>query len=237
MMTRLLAVFAAAFTVTACGGSEPPAKAPTHETTDDDGDGSSSPIAVSAEVGALDEEKVTRVFQDSVSGLQACLNAGAKRVEFIGGSVAFSLEVDQSGHLASGYVAESTLGDRATEKCMLGVLEGKSWPAPVGGQKGLAKKSFDFDPPNDVRAPEQWSEDRVREALDDKASDISACKSSAQGSYQVTLYVGTSGQALSVGVAPPSARGESAADCLVELLKGVTYPSPGSWPAKVSLSL
>jgi hypothetical protein len=42
---------------------------------------------------------------------------------------------------------------------------------------------------------------------------------------------------LSVGVTPPDDQGESAVDCLVEVLKHAKFPSPGSWPAKVSFSL
>ncbi len=192
---------------------------------------------MSAEIGALDADKVTKVFEQSLSGLQRCLNDGAKRVEFIGGTIGFSLKVNQSGHLNSAYVDQSTLGDRTTEKCMLEVLKTKAWPAPVGGETGLAQKSIDFDPPNDVRPPAEWTPDRVQEALDEKASDIAQCKASASGSYQVTMYVSTEGKALGVGIAPPDDRGEAAVDCLVEVLMGASYPSPGSWPAKVSFSL
>jgi hypothetical protein len=46
--------------------------------------------------------------------------------------------------------------------------------------------------------------------------------------------VQTNGTALSAGVATPDERGESgAADCLVTVIKGMKFPSPGSWPAKV----
>ena len=120
---------------------------------------------------------------------------------------------------------------------MLDVLRGKDWPAPVGGKEGHARNSFDFDPPNDVRPAEEWPSDKVEEALDEKRSEIASCKSSAPGTYQVTMYVKTSGEALSVGVTPPDAQGESAVDCLVETLKAAEYPKPGSWPAKVSFSL
>jgi hypothetical protein len=40
-----------------------------------------------------------------------------------------------------------------------------------------------------------------------------------------------------VGIASSDESGEKAADCLVDLLKGAKFPSPGSWPAKVTFSL
>jgi hypothetical protein len=51
------------------------------------------------------------------------------------------------------------------------------------------------------------------------------------------MYVGTDGHALSVGVTPPDSHGEAAVDCLVGVLKEAKYPSPGSWPAKVTFTL
>jgi hypothetical protein len=48
------------------------------------------------------------------------------------------------------------------------------------------------------------------------------------------VYVQTNGTAISAGVATPDERGEAgAADCLVSVIKGMKFPSPGSWPAKV----
>ncbi|MEZ4226597.1 MAG: AgmX/PglI C-terminal domain-containing protein [Polyangiaceae bacterium] len=221
----------------ACGGGDKPVKAPTEIEEQDDGPGTGTQLDVSAEVGALDEGKVTKVFEKSIKELQGCLGQGARRVEFIGGGVAFFVKVDQSGRVSHAHLERSTIGDRDTEKCMLGVLQSKEWPAPVGGKVGIARNSFDFDPPNDVRPAEEWSADKVSETLDAKRSEISQCKSSAPGSYEVTLYVKTDGRALAVGVTPPDERGEAAVDCLVETLMGAEFPKPGSWPAKVSFSL
>jgi hypothetical protein len=51
------------------------------------------------------------------------------------------------------------------------------------------------------------------------------------------MYVGTDGSVLSAGVTPPSEEGESSVDCLVSTLKEASFPSPGSWPAKITFSL
>lgn len=221
----------------ACGGGDPPPKT----VADDDGRGRGHegppPLDVSAEIGALDEDKVTKVFGSTLGELERCLNSGAQRVEFIGGSVAFFIKVGQGGRLVHAHLEQSSLGDRATEKCMLDALRNKTWPAPVGGQTGLARKSFDFDPPNDVRPPTEWSRDRVEDVLSKQADAIDRCKAGSSGEYRATLYVDTKGRALGVGITPPDERGEGTVDCLVDVLKSATYPSPGSWPAKVSFTL
>ncbi len=231
-----LALVSTAALAVACGGDKPPPKAPAPEHEQAEADHTQQ-AQVSAEIGALDEDAVTRTFASTLKGLQRCLDDGAGKVQYLGGSVSFSIKVDQEGHLSDARLDHSTLGDRDTEKCMLGVLRSKQWPKPVGGMHGLATKSFEFDPPNDVRPPTEWPSDRVEKTLDELASKISSCKGGSAGSFGATLYVGTDGHALSVGVTPPDARGESAVDCLVGVLKEAKYPSPGSWPAKVSFTL
>ncbi|HEY6080549.1 MAG TPA: AgmX/PglI C-terminal domain-containing protein [Polyangiaceae bacterium] len=221
--------------VLACGESGPPAK-----TADDapqtDADEHGSSLAVSSEIGGLDETKVNAAFESSLSGLERCLQQGSSRVEFIGGSVAFFIKIDVRGKVDGAYLEKSTLGDRDTEKCMLDALRSKSWPKPVGGEHGLARKSFDFDPPNDVRPPAAYDQDHVGKALDKISSKLASCKQH-KGAYEATIYVATDGTVLSAGVTPPDEDGESNVDCLVATLKSASFPSPGSWPAKATFSL
>jgi hypothetical protein len=230
-LTRLVVT---TFCLVACGESAPPPQ------TADDQPQTEQPRSggpsVSSEIGGLNEEKVNAAFESSLSGLQRCLEQGASRVEFLGGSVSFFVKIDTEGKVDSAYLEKSTLGDRDTEKCMLGALRSKRWPKPVGGEHGLARKSFDFDPPNDVRAPADYDQDHLGKGLNKIAGKLSSCKS-AKGSYEATMYLATDGSVLSASVTPPSEEGESAVDCLVSTLKEASFPSPGSWPAKVTFTL
>lgn len=218
----------------ACGESTPAPKTAddTPQTEEEHGTG----VSVSSEIGGLNEEKVNAAFESSLDGLQHCLQQGASRVEFIGGSASFFLKIDASGKVDSSYLEKSTLGDRDTEKCMLDALRAKKWPKPVGGEHGLARKSFDFDPPNDVRPPADYDQDHLDKGLGKISGKLASCKES-KGSYEATIYVATDGSVLSAGVTPPDERGEGSVDCLVSTLKGASFPSPGSWPAKVTFSL
>jgi hypothetical protein len=192
--------------------------------------------SVSSEIGGLDEDKVNAAFEASLSGLQRCLGEGASRVEFLGGSVSFFVKIDTAGKVDGAYLEKSTLGDRDTEKCMLAALRARSWPKPVGGEHGLARKSFDFDAPNDVRAPADYDHDHLDKGLSKIAGKLASCKS-ARGAYEATIYVATDGSVLSASVTPPNEDGEDAVDCLVSTLKAASFPSPGSWPAKISFTL
>jgi hypothetical protein len=221
--------------IVACGGAEPVAKAPepTAEAQDDAPHGAS----VSSEIGGLSEEKVDKTFQSALSDFQRCLGDGAKRVEFLGGSVSFFVKIDERGKVDHAHLEKSTMGDRETEKCMLDSLSRKHWPKPVGGLHGLARKSFDFDPPNDVRAPTNWEGEHVSEAVSKLTKKLAVCKKGVRGAFEATVYVATDGSVLSAGVTPPDESGEADVDCLVDTLKGASFPSPGSWPAKVTFSL
>lgn len=221
-----------------CGGGEAPARSADDALGDGPGSrGSGEQMSASAEIGALDEAAVDRTFHKSLAGLERCLHTGARRVEFIGGKVSFYIEVDTSGALRHAHLEESTLGDLETEQCMLNALRSKRWPKPVGGDMGYARKSFDFDPPNDVRPPTDWESERLSEALEKLAPELDQCKQGTSGRFKATLYVATDGTPLSVGITPPDASGEGALECLAQALKSATYPSPGSWPAKVSFDL
>lgn len=217
-----------------CGDAAPPAK------TADDQPETRAPRrgspSVSSEIGGLDEDEVNRAFESSLPGLQRCLGEGASRVEFLGGSVSFFIQIDTGGKADVAYLEKSTLGDHDTEKCMLAAVRSRSWPKPVGGEHGLARKSFDFDPPNDVRAPATYDQGHLDKGLGKIAGKLAACKS-APGSYEATIYVATDGSVLSAGVTPPSEDGAESVDCLVSTLKGASFPSPGSWPAKITFTL
>jgi len=194
-------------------------------------------IQTSSEIGGLNEEQVDAAFSGALGGLQKCLDRGAERVEFLGGSVSFFVKIDASGEVDHAHLERSTLGDRETEKCMLKALRKRDWPKPVGGEHGLARKSFDFDPPNDVRPPTDWDAEQASEALEKLEKDIGGCKNGASGSFEATAYVSTDGSVLAASVTPPDEDGEGAVDCLVEAVRSASFPSPGSWPAKVTFSL
>ncbi len=234
-LARFASLVLAVSVCQACGGSEPAPKEP--EPTTESSEDAPSPVSVSAEIGGLSEEKVDKTFQSALTDFQSCLDDGAKRVEFLGGSVSFFIKIDVHGKVDHAHLEKSTIGDRETEKCLLDTLRHKRWPKPVGGLHGLARKSFDFDPPNDVRAPTSWDGDRVSDAVGKLSHKLSTCKKGSSGSFEATMYVGTDGTVLAAGVTPPDEAGESDVDCLVGALKGAAMPSPGSWPAKVTFTL
>jgi len=237
-LIRYAYVLSCSVLVAACGGSPPKAQDANSETSRPKRDyDPTSQIGATAEVGALPEEETQYAMKESFDGIRRCFVTGSRRIEFLGGEIALNVTVGAQGHVKGVFAERSTLGDRETEKCMFDAVKHTSWPKPVGGPIGIAQAAFDFEMSGDVRPPVSWEPDRISQALSRESSTLAACKSDPSVNYQATVYVGTDGRVLAAGVSAPSHNAEEASDCLVQALLGVSFPEPGSWPAKVSFSI
>jgi hypothetical protein len=194
--------------------------------------------SVESEVGALDAGKVQAVFDGAAGALKQCYAQGVGRNELLAGDVKVAVRVAEDGSTRYAFFKDSTLGDRATEECMLAVLRKKTWPKPVGGKEGNADTSFGFDPGDENRPPIDWTEARMGDAYKKAKPALTKCRSDAgAGPLKATLYVSTEGQATSVGLSGADAKSEDAAKCVVGVLSGLKYASPGSYAAKVTISI
>ncbi len=199
--------------------------------------------SVESEIGALDDTRVKQTFEHLSGRLTGCFSKGAQRIAYLAGDVRFVVRVARDGAARWVFVKDSTLGDRETELCMVGALKAASWPRPQGGE-GLAENSFSFDPGGEERPPVAWSPEQLGAAQKEGpgAPRTAQCGRSQRagghhGRSRATMYVETDGKASAVGVASGDEKGDAAADCVIGALKGLKYPSPGSYASKVSVSV
>ncbi len=204
-----------------------------------------------AEYGGMNEGAVARAFLSTFDALNECFDDGCRSMPYLSGEVSFYLEVDSSGSVVHGHVEESDLGDRDVSGCMLNVLRKKIWPSPVGGKPGKIRTSMAFSPLPDVTPPTTWDSQQVAAALEQLSEPIARCKDGITDAFTVTAYVGTLrnpdadtgrepaevGKMMALEVIPPTKEGVAAADCLANVLRSGTYPSPGQRPAKVTFTL
>jgi hypothetical protein len=218
-----------------CGGEPPPkAPEPVHE---------EAPLLekkpslkMKSELGSVDPGAVKHAFSALDDQFTACQKRGLDRVEVLAGSVKFFVRIGEDGAAKWSYLEDSELGDRDTEKCLLGAVLGARWPRPDGGD---AEARYGMELPlQSTRPASDWSSDKVAAALGKQGGAIDQCKAGAGARFHATMYVGPGGKVLSAGVATSGKDGEDKVDCLVGVLvklKGL--PSPGSWPAKVGFDL
>lgn len=237
MLVRL-ASFSLLFASLACGSSTPE-PASSDQSTAVDGPRRTGPaVSMDADIGALDEAKVLSTFQSAQSAISSCLTRGAERLPYLAGRVRFHVRVDQAGKATSVHLEASDIGDRTTEECMLRALAQKSWPAPEGGREGIAKTEFSFDPPGNARPPVDWSLANAGKGGEKLEVELARCKREAGAEdLSAVAYVDTDGKVLAIGVSGSDPRVEAAADCVVSAAKAAELSSPGSWVAKLHLSV
>jgi hypothetical protein len=194
-------------------------------------------IGVEAELGGLDENEAERSFRASLDGLQECVIHGVERLEFMGGSIEFAVKIDANRQATSVWAAESSLGERSTEKCMFEALRAVTWPAPQGGMFGIARNSFEFEPKKGAPIPAVWDAGRVAGVVDGVQSSLDECGQGSLGPMLITLYIGDGGKALAGGAASEQPVDEDRVDCVVDALLGARYPQPERTPTKVRFRL
>jgi hypothetical protein len=194
-------------------------------------------LATSAEIGALNERAAEESFRASIDGLQQCVSDGVERLEFMGGSIEFAVKIDAQRQVSRVWAAHSSLGERSTEKCMFEALRAVDWPAPEGGQFGIARNSFEFEPRKGSPTPAVWDAGRVAGVVDDVQETLAQCGDGQLGHLLITLYIGEGGKALAGGAASEEPVEEAEVDCVVDALLSARYPRPERTPTKVRFNL
>lgn len=217
----------------ACGSPPPPPAAPPPPPAPVEQAPEREQANTQSEIGGMNEEAMNRAFQSISPAIQECISAGSGRVKALGGSVTIALRVAKDGAAKWAYMKTSSLGDRETEKCMLEAVRSKAWPKPVGGD-GLAEKSFDLDP---LTAPVEIDEAKQKKPIALVRKEAWRCRNGVRGAFRATVYVRATGKVLAAGVTPPNEKGETAADCMADLIRDVKFAPSGGKIGKLTFDL
>lgn len=218
-----------------CGGTEPPPRPPEARRPEPQ---RAVPLVArtSSELGSVDPAAVKHAFGALDDRFMDCQRRALDRVEVLAGSLKLFLRIGPDGSARWAYLEDSDLGDRDTEKCLIDVVMGATWPKPDGGDAEV-RHSMEL-PLQAARPPSDWSSDKITGALSRNGEAIDRCKAGASATFHATMYVAPGGKVLSAGVATSTREGEEKVDCLAKaLVKMRGLPSPGSWPAKVTFAL
>jgi hypothetical protein len=222
-----------------CGGPQTPEpQVPSSEPQPAHVEHHAPKMQVATELGEIDRAETIKTFDKLKPAFADCHKKGLDRVEYLEGDVKFFVRVGQDGAVRWTYLEDSTIGDLATEKCMLDAVTAAAWPKPQGGEAEV-RSSTGFEPPN-ARPPAQWASEKIAAVVAKEGPAASKCKAGANGKFHVTAYVqpaGKQGKVQAVGVSVPSKEGAAATACIAKEVMGWTMPSPGSWAAKVSFDL
>lgn len=205
---------------------EPPRRAPLE---------AEDTLEVSGLHGTLSEDEIRATLEPKLGKFARCVQIRSSELAWLSGGMRLEFSVSARGEVLSVFPRESTLGDRASERCALQVAEGARFPRPHGGD---AQFTWWFDMPIDeeVQAPTDRTASDVGEALS-ALREVVAHACPGEGGYTVTAYVDAGGQVISAGAATNAFALSERLDCVSEAVRAFAFPSLGADIAKVTFEL
>ncbi len=219
-------------------GSEPPPE-PVRPGADSSGaEAGPAParMQVSGLMGTIPERKIQATLEPRLPRFQHCFAQGAQQVELISGRMQFYFRVALDGRVEWVYPKVSTVGDRATEQCLLEVARAARFPAPKGGGAAELSWGFELDASDEARPPVPWEPSQVQPVLEAQRATLDHC-GLEPGALLVTAYVAPGGQVLAAGASASSRQAAERIDCALDAVRRWQLPDPGSYMAKVSFSV
>lgn len=190
------------------------------------------PTSLESEIGGMNEFAVDAKFKALMKPIVKCFEGGSQRVEQIGGSFTVSFRVDRQGNTRWAYMKASTIGDRGTESCILGLVREATWPKPLSGE-GLAEKTMEIEP---SKAPHPVDAKRVRPVLKFAKKRLDGCRKGFRGAFLATVYLEPNGRVRTAGIATPNEKAEAVAECMTSEIQKLRFTATGKL-AKVSFEM
>lgn len=191
-------------------------------------------LAISGIRGTLSQDEIKKALNPRMSKFARCIQQRSGDVEWLAGSVNIEFRIKVDGSVALAYPRDSSLGDRATERCVIEVAQATRFPAPHGGEADFAW-SFEVPLDGSIREPVSLPDETVQSALGTQSGALAS--SCGAGSYGVTAYVDPEGKVVAAGASAADEQSAQQLDCVASAVQSFTFPSPGSYAAKVRFSV
>jgi TonB family protein len=121
----------------------------------DSEDESSPQMTVQGEEGTLNAQDVESALHDHFGEIRECYSLGKRAPQLPGGRVVLRLFVDGKGEVDDVSVIESSLGNRAIERCIADVALGVVFDRPAGHKPTTFDYPVEFRPAREVNADRQ----------------------------------------------------------------------------------
>lgn len=190
-------------------------------------------LAVTGLRGTLSQSEIQNALEPRMMKFSRCVQRRSGDVEWLSGKVELSFHIALDGSVASVFPSASTMGDRETERCILEVAQSVRFPEPHGGE---ADFTWPLEVPldSDVREPVVWDPAQFNEVL---LTNAETALATCIGSFSITAYIDPEGRVVAAGASTTELDDAAKLDCITEAVKTWTFPSPGSYAAKVSFNL
>jgi hypothetical protein len=189
-------------------------------------------LAVSGLLGTLSQHEIQNALEPRLPKFLRCATQRRAQVDVLAGTLTMRFDVAIDGSVDHVQPAESSLGDRETERCMLEVAKATKFPAPHGGEAEF-RWPLELPADADVRPPVEVQPDLA--LLANARADLHA--KCGGGPVLVTAFVEPAGTVLAAGVSASELATPSELDCIAEGVRAFHFASPGSYVGKLSFPL
>lgn len=193
-------------------------------------------VQIQGLLGTLSRDEIQLGLEPRLDRFEGCFVRAATANEIVSGRIDFFFRIATDGRVRWVYPRGSNVGDRETERCLLGVAQGARFPRPHGGEAEFTWP-IEFPVSDDVRPPVHWDPERVADTVAARGGEALQGCGAGGVSFQVTVYVAPGGRVITAGASTGNAAELDHVDCIVEAVRAWSLPDPGSYPAKVSFEL
>jgi hypothetical protein len=198
--------------------------------------GGTQGMSIEGQMGALDPNRVRRVMSHGEASMTACYTRRLDALPCLAGHIGLRIRVGEDGAVRWAIPTASTLGDRATERCIVEAASALRFEPPCGGEAEVTY-ALDLDGGADRRPATDVPAQRIETALRTRRTALATCRHGDRTPLRVTLYVAPDGTIAAAGA--PLATHESAAltDCVLREVQALRVPTPGSWYARTTVTI
>lgn len=193
-------------------------------------------VQIEGLLGTLSREEIQLGLEPRLGRFESCFVRAATANEIVSGRVEFFFRIATDGRVRRVYPRASSVGDRETERCLLGVAQSARFHQPHGGEAEFTWP-IEYPVSDDVRPPVNWEADRVGSVVASRGGEALQACGAGGVSLQVTAYVAPGGRVITAGASTPNAEALDHVDCIVDAVRSWSLPDPGSYPAKVTFDL
>jgi hypothetical protein len=185
--------------------------------------------------GHMEKDAIDAWLNPHQADLMDCYLKRVRGKRWLGGHVKLHWDINKDGTIAAvKLMAESDLGARPVEKCLLELAQAAEFDKPVGGDADF-DIPLDFTPTGHVTP---WDEDRATHAIGGQLAKLDTCgkKVEPPDDVVVTLYVGPRGRAQSVGFSSDaSVIDDKWAECAERVALAWRLPDPKGTVGKLAI--
>ena len=213
----------------------PSAGPSTHDPQADDSDG----LVTKGLIAHLSEGDIELALTPRFDDFQRCYEARVHHLRALSGRIELAFRVRKDGTTRWVYPKLSTLGDRATERCILNAASSTRFRSPRG--EGEAEFVFPLElGARDEGVYEAENVDsRIGRVVKRRAASVLLrCKTRPRRVHiRLTAYVAPSGRVLAAGASVDRVEAVESLDCLADTVRQWSLPRSNAGISKVAFAL